>query len=254
MKKSEQGSVTLIVLVTVLFIIAILSAYLTFIISKRKAQLAETKQLQQAYDGDLETAYTEQEEKRKMIKDNKYTALEYIECNGSQYIDTGVKADQSTEIKMTVEFTSLQNNSALSCSRNRYQNNSYTLFAVSSEQKFRFDYNTGMDTLNTTLATNTKYNIYANRNKIYLNGELKSTETEANFSANGNIYLMASYQTPYTNIDNYGKYKLYSVQILKDDEIIRDFVPAYMNEKVGLYDKANNIFYQSKGTDLIKSE
>ena len=73
MKKSEQGSVTLIVLVTVLFIIAILSAYLTFIISKRKAQLAETKQLQQAYDGDLETAYTEQEEKRKMIKDNKYT-------------------------------------------------------------------------------------------------------------------------------------------------------------------------------------
>ncbi len=56
MKKSEQGSVTLIVLVTVLFIIAILSAYLTFIISKRKAQLAETKQLQQAYDGDLETA------------------------------------------------------------------------------------------------------------------------------------------------------------------------------------------------------
>ena len=155
---------------------------------------------------------------------------------------------------MTVEFTSLQNNSALFCSRNGYQNNSYTLFAVSSEQKFRFDYNNGMDTLNTTLATNTKYNIYANRNKIYLNGELKSTETEANFSANGNIYLMASYQTPYTNIDNYGKYKLYSVQILKDDEIIRDFVPAYMNEKVGLYDKANNIFYQSKGTDLIKSE
>ena len=221
MKKSEQGSVTLIVLVTVLFIIAILSAYLTFIISKRKAQLAETKQLQQAYDGDLETAYIEQEEKRKMIKDNKYTALEYIECNGSQYIDTGVKADQSTEIKMTVEFTSLQNNAALFCSRNGYQNNSYTLFAVPSEQKFRFDYNNGMDTLNTTLA---------------------------------NIYLMASYQTPYTNIDNYGKYKLYSVQILKDDEIIRDFVPAYMNEKVGLYDKANNIFYQSKGTDLIKSE
>ena len=252
MKKSERGSVTLIVLVTVLFIIAILSTYLTFIISKRKAQLAETKQLQQAYDGDLETIYTEQEEKRKMIKDNKYTALEYIECNGTQYIDTGVKADQSTEIKMTVEFTSLQGNTTMFCSRDGYQDNSYTLFAV--EDKLRFDYNNVMDTLNPTIATNTKYNIYANRNKIYLNGELQSTETEANFSANGTIYLMASYQTPYTNIDNYGKYKLYSVQILKDNEIIRDFVPAYMNGKTGLYDKANSIFYQSKGKDLIKSE
>ena len=64
MKKDEKGSVTLIVLATVLFIFALLTASLVFVSSKRKSQLQETMLLQDIYDSDMSKAYKEQIEKQ----------------------------------------------------------------------------------------------------------------------------------------------------------------------------------------------
>src|SRR5574344_392276 len=60
MKKSEKGSVTLIVLATVLTIMIILFSYLTTVSLKRKSQLMETMELQNAYYGDMNAVYEEQ--------------------------------------------------------------------------------------------------------------------------------------------------------------------------------------------------
>ncbi len=65
MIKNEKGSVTLIVVVTVLFILLILSASLMFVSTKRQAQLQESMILQNVYGGgDLYDVYDEQVEKR----------------------------------------------------------------------------------------------------------------------------------------------------------------------------------------------
>ena len=64
MKKDEKGSVTLIVLATVLFIFALLTTSLVFVSSKRKSQLQETMLLQDIYDSDMSKAYKEQIEKQ----------------------------------------------------------------------------------------------------------------------------------------------------------------------------------------------
>lgn len=64
MKKNEKGSVTGITVATILFIMIIMGTYLTTISSKRKAQLQETKLLQEIYGGDINEIYKEQLEKR----------------------------------------------------------------------------------------------------------------------------------------------------------------------------------------------
>ncbi len=64
MIKNEKGSVTLIVAVTILFIIIVLSSSLMLVSIKRKSQLQETKILQEIYGGDnLDEIYQEQVEK-----------------------------------------------------------------------------------------------------------------------------------------------------------------------------------------------
>lgn len=66
--KSEKGSVTLIVLVTILFIFILLSTNLIFISSKRKSQLQESMILQDIYQGDgMTRAYSERLKKENNI-------------------------------------------------------------------------------------------------------------------------------------------------------------------------------------------
>lgn len=60
MLKNEKGSVTLIVLATVLFIFAVLATNLVYVSAKRKSQLEETVILQNVYGLDMKEAYDEQ--------------------------------------------------------------------------------------------------------------------------------------------------------------------------------------------------
>lgn len=58
-KANEKGSVTLIVLVTVLFVVILLSSFLVYISARRRAQLKETEEISNSYDGDMSAIYSE---------------------------------------------------------------------------------------------------------------------------------------------------------------------------------------------------
>lgn len=58
-KTNEKGSVTLIVLVTVLFVVILLSSFLVYVSARRRAQLKETEEISNSYDGDMSAIYTE---------------------------------------------------------------------------------------------------------------------------------------------------------------------------------------------------
>ncbi len=66
MIKNENGSVTLIVLVTILFILIVLATNLVYISAKRKSQLQESMILQNVYDTGLKKTYDEQIQKRNL--------------------------------------------------------------------------------------------------------------------------------------------------------------------------------------------
>lgn len=63
MEKKERGSVTLVVLTTVIFVLILLSAGLMFVSTKRKAQLQESQILQNVYGGNVEAIYQERVKK-----------------------------------------------------------------------------------------------------------------------------------------------------------------------------------------------
>ena len=65
MVKSERGSVTLIVLATILFIFVVLATNLVYVSAKRRSQLQETMILQEVYDKGMSQTYYEQVEKNK---------------------------------------------------------------------------------------------------------------------------------------------------------------------------------------------
>ena len=58
MKSKENGSVTLIVLVTILFIVIILSSFLVYISSRRRAQIKETETISETYNENMTSIYT----------------------------------------------------------------------------------------------------------------------------------------------------------------------------------------------------
>ena len=57
--KRENGSITLTVFVTVMFILIVLGTMLTTISAKSKSQLVEFQKLREEYDGDMETLFEE---------------------------------------------------------------------------------------------------------------------------------------------------------------------------------------------------
>ena len=59
MKKNENGSIAMIVFVTVMFMLIVLGTLLTNISSKSKSQLVEQQKWRDAYDGDMRKLYEE---------------------------------------------------------------------------------------------------------------------------------------------------------------------------------------------------
>ena len=54
METKERGSVAVIVTVTILFILIILSSFLVYTSSRRRAQLKETEIISNSYDGKVQ--------------------------------------------------------------------------------------------------------------------------------------------------------------------------------------------------------
>ena len=85
MKLNEKGSVTLIVLVTVLFIVILLSSFLIYTNTKRRAQLKETEEIAKNYDGNMEKIYNELEKNNlKCITGNETENTETEDKNGNK--------------------------------------------------------------------------------------------------------------------------------------------------------------------------
>ena len=92
MKNNQRGSVTLIVAVTILFILIILSASLMFVSIKRKAQLQESQLLQNVYGGNLGEIYQEQ------IKAKTLSASDITPDLYGKYVDIGLDTNDNGDV------------------------------------------------------------------------------------------------------------------------------------------------------------
>lgn len=175
-----------------------------------------------------------------------YTALEYIESSGTQYINTGFNPKYNSRIILDIsDLTSLDfifgsRNTASATSPNQFnifRNSSTTL---------RTDYfgtNKSLSISDTTPRTLIDKN--ANVTTMYGSTITNTAVTSGTCSYPLVLFALNSAGT----ISNYSSYKLHSCKIYDNGIIVRNFQPCINpNGEAGLYDTINSIFYDNAGT------
>ena len=168
-----------------------------------------------------------------------YTEIEYIQGPGNGRIVTDYTPQPNTDkIEAVVEWpaNTLNASQAVWCSRgNGTQADSWTLFYLNDNKKFRYDYMPNGHAVslapNFTAATGTKYTITAEDNTVTYsaNGSVLQTQSTPAYSytAGSVLALFAShYSGINSNLGNYGKHRLYSFKVWRSGELIHYFVPC----------------------------
>ena len=168
-----------------------------------------------------------------------YTEVEYIQGSGNARLVTDyTPAPNTDKFEAVVEWPSgLQGaNHAVWCARgNGTQADSWTLFAIKDNAKFRYDYMPSGHAVSLvpdfTIASGKKYTITAEDNTVAYaaNGAVLQTQSTPaySFAAGSVLVLFAShYNGVNSNKDNFGKHRLYSFKVWRSGELIHYFVPC----------------------------
>jgi hypothetical protein len=178
-----------------------------------------------------------------------YTRLDFVETDGTTYIDTGYKPNNNTR----VIFEGYNNNA-----------NSKWLFGTwnaSGSRQFGISMQTGAGVrYGKQTAAITSQNVgevYAELNKTAynFNGTTGTLNTET-FTCSYNLFIGALNNVGTPTDSSYGFIgRIYSVKIYNNGTLVRDFIPA-MNAsgEAGLYDLKNDVWYELKPVAKPKVE
>lgn len=178
---------------------------------------------------------------------NGYTELEYIQSTGTQYIDTGFKANNNTHVLMDSEFLETpSSNTALFGARTSANNKNYAMLFIPSY--FRSDYNTSY--------TQT-WSISAKIRRIYDKNK-QTTRIDGDNQSYSNVKFQTDYNLTLFAINAAGtvlwfaSMRLFSCKIYDNGTLIRDFIPCKNAAGViGLYDLVNSKFYANAGKGVF---
>lgn len=187
-----------------------------------------------------------------------YTQLEYIESTGTQYIDTGVNADNKLKLDMDMEFTS----KGISTYKNPFgaiYNTGALRLHINPNNASSVNVQTGPNNSNVPVFNGYPYTTRFQSIIDILNKTIttriddttqESTLTYTNpFNLNMNFWLFRRNANS-EDLKYYSYNKLYYFRMYQNGTLVRDFIPCYRNSdnEAGLYDLINNVFYTNQGT------
>lgn len=184
---------------------------------------------------------------------NIYQEVEYIESDGTQYIDTGF-APQNTKYIYETEFAFTEILTDGTYSR------LFGNLVDSSTALVRYQYRILGGTINhypcnntstggiigVDLQTDTFYNLKITQTKWYIDNYEYNLGTDAGTTNNTNIALFSSKVGGESTKTKIKYFKISDI----NNNLIRDFVPVYRksDNEIGLYDLVNKVFYTNSGT------
>lgn len=165
-----------------------------------------------------------------------YAKLDFIETDGTTYIDTGFKPNQDTR----VVFEGYNNSTSSIWIFGAWKAKNDKMFAAAALNTYNICYGTEI-WANATMPVG-PISIDINKNAYTYNG-VSGTLSEQTFSCDYSMYLfhINAAGTVSTGCF-YGR--IYSVKIYDNGTLVRDFIPA-MNAsgEAGLYDLKNDVWY-----------
>lgn len=171
----------------------------------------------------------------------KYTRLDYIECTGTQWINTGFIPDQDTRI--VCEFMWLGGNGIYG-TRQSTSSRNFALRAISNN--FQPGYHTVLGS--TGIKTDDEWHIAdQNKNMFYLDGVLAREFNYVTFTGPKAIGIGC------INANNqvyYGEGRYRTCQIYDNGVLVRDLIPCQKKSdgEIGMYDVLNDVFYTNAGS------
>ena len=174
-----------------------------------------------------------------------YTELEYIQGDGTAYIDLGLQLTQDDDIEIEFMSPNSQTQKSIFGSRLTASSQNILLFYGGNTNQIVADFNNSDYALyrlgSLGISTNTKYKVVLNKNirAIYQGNTLvRANDTVCSDTiAINNAYLFYAAGSPSVTQKYDGR--IYSVKIAGK----RNLVPAKYGNSVGMYDTINNHFY-----------
>ena len=183
-----------------------------------------------------------------------YTVLDYIQSTGTQFVNTGVKPNQDTYVK--VQFSILQDGilAGIFGSRIEYGSTSFDLFANGDGAKSKFQDDYGTQSKMDPLSPAGEYIVEKNKNQTVINDALHEF-SYGSFQLQYNLYLFAVNTSDSPTLGT-NPIRMYACQIYNNGTLVRDFYPVrHRDGSIGLYDIVGQAFYGNSGTgDFIGSD
>ncbi|MGN0787572.1 MAG: hypothetical protein ACI4L6_00680 [Candidatus Onthoplasma sp.] len=180
-----------------------------------------------------------------------YTQVEYIESTGTQYIDTGYIGSNNTSLEIKQSFLYEQSVASYSAIGSAGNNNDRIEMGYNSMNN-QFWCNTGSTTSRfaTGFAVDMEPHVFSWDGSGYFAIDdyvafAKNTISTA-FECTTSLYLFKDNQ----RMGYYCPVKTYYCKIWDNGTLVRNMIPCYRNSdnKVGMYDMVNNVFYTNAGT------
>lgn len=179
-----------------------------------------------------------------------FREVEYLESNGTQYIDTGYKAiPATTKFELYFEPTNVSDNSFVFGARPDTSICASTMTSYKAVNKMRQDC-AGVSTyFTTTLSLNQKYLFTAYNKTVSLNTESYTGTIERSTTRSNYNFALFTVNTAGTFDSRIFNGKIYYAKLWDNGVLVRDFIPCLDNNNVPcMWDRVEQKAYYNQGT------
>ena len=175
-----------------------------------------------------------------------FTALEYLESTGTQWIDTGIATNNNLGIQIDFQYTNSDTNEQI------LFGNIAPNFCFWRSRVFFYGFkadtgSTGdFETVNKTNRHIFELN-FSNNGIAKLDDNIQQLPHGV-FSTTQTIYMFSSHMNNHSY--HPATARIFSAQMTNGTELVRNFIPARRNSdgEIGMYDTVSNTFFTNSGT------
>ena len=172
-----------------------------------------------------------------------YRQVEYIQCTGSEYINTGIVPNQDTRVVCRFWYTG---GNGIYGARNTVATRNFSLRVIAGA--WQLGYGDGVTTGTVKADTTAWHTADQNKNKLYIDGILAAERAYTAFAAPYPIAIGAIR----AGSVYYGEGKYQTFRIYQNGILVRDMLPCLdPTGAAGMYDTVEAKFYPNAGTGTI---
>jgi len=186
----------------------------------------------------------------KSILPSGYTALEYIESTGTQYIDTGIaRTSLVFKVEVDVSFADSTGRYLIGCG-----GNSPNYCGRASDGKFEFNYS-DRTVMSSGIDERVKIEFGCTVERgfeftVTKNGVSETLSNNSTSKTSTNTFTIFGNHSSSTNVNRILNGKIYLAKIFINNELKRDLIPARRDSdsEIGMYDMVSGTFFTNAGS------